>query len=109
MRRHAIIFWTVMVLAAAGLVNMLMSNWISFVIPVALIALIFVLYKYPPQRFQKGPKIKPSARTAAKMAAMQQRSSSSARSSAEGKRKHYPFQVIDGQKGKQDGDQPKFH
>ncbi|WP_138493051.1 hypothetical protein [Paenibacillus pinistramenti] len=109
MRRHSIIFWTVMVLAAAGLVNTLLSNWISFVIPAALIILVFVLYKYPPKRFRRGPKIKPSARTAAKMAASQRRPSSASRSAGDGKRKHYPFQVIDGQKGKNDGDVPKFH
>lgn len=109
MKRHAIIFWTVMIFAAVGLVDSLLRNWITFLIPAALIVLVYVLYKYPPKRYGKGPKIKPSAKTASKMAAANRRSSSSFTPSSGGKRKHYPFQVIEGQKGKNDNDQPKYH
>ncbi len=98
-----------MLLAAAGLVNSLMYNWVSLIIPVALLVLVYVLYKYPPKRYRKGPKIKPSAKTAAKMAASQRRSSAASQGLPGGKRKSYPFQVIDGQKGKNDDDIPKFH
>ncbi|ANS74949.1 hypothetical protein AWM70_10340 [Paenibacillus yonginensis] len=109
MRRQNLIFWIVMALVAVGVIRGLLSNWISLVIPLVLVALVYVLYKYPPKRFRRGPKIKPSARTAAKVAASQRRSAASSRSSSEGKRKHYPFQVIDGQKGKNDEDLPKYH
>jgi hypothetical protein len=106
MTKHAVIFWTVMVLAAAGLVDSLMRNWLSLLIPIVLIALVYILYKYPPGRVRKAPKIKPSAKTEAKMAEARRRASSSPTGN---KRKNYPFQVIDGQKGKQDDDYPKFH
>lgn len=98
-----------MVFAAFGLVDSLLRNWLTFLIPVALIVLVYVLYKYPPRRYRKGPKIKPSAKTAAKMAAENRRSANSFTSSSKGKRKAYPFQVIEGQKRKNDSDQPKYH
>ncbi len=98
-----------MVLVAIGVVQGLLSNWLSLIIPLVLIALVYVLYKYPPKRFRRGPKVKPSARTAAKIAASQRRSAAAPRSSSDGKRKHYPFQVIDGNKGKNDEDLPKYH
>lgn len=97
-----------MILAAFGLMTSIMTNWITLLIPAILIVLCVVLYKYPPKRYRKGPKVKPSARTAAKLAAQKRRSTGTT-SSASGKRKHYPFQVIEGQKGKNDNDQPKYH
>ncbi|WP_054957687.1 hypothetical protein [Paenibacillus dakarensis] len=80
-------------------------------IPVIVVGVVFLLYKFPPTRFgaKKHPKVKPSKRTAAKMAAKSSKARKSSNPSP--KRKHYPFQVIDGQKGKNDppDDLPKYH
>ncbi|AWB45113.1 hypothetical protein DCC85_13355 [Paenibacillus sp. CAA11] len=108
MKKQAVFFWIIIALAIIGIPEALSSTQglISILIPLILFGLIYVLYKYPPKKYQKTPKIKPSARTAAKLA--QQRRTSSM-SSNTGKRKSYPFQVIDGNKGKNDEDTPKYH
>lgn len=109
MRKHAIIFWTAITLAAVGLVVFLLDpgSRMRILIPLIIVGVVYVLYKFPPRRFNKRPKVKPSKRTAAKMAAK----SSPVRKSSPTKRKQYPFQVIDGQKGKSDppDDVPKYH
>ncbi|MGM1045979.1 MAG: hypothetical protein ACQEXX_07530 [Bacillota bacterium] len=104
-----IIFWIMIALAALGIVLNLFTP--EFFIPLIVVGVVFILYKFPPSRFSKTqrPKIKPSKKTAAKMAA---RSNTSRKSSGPSpKRKQYPFQVIDGQKGKNDpsDDTPKYH
>ncbi|MBU5345370.1 hypothetical protein [Paenibacillus lautus] len=110
MRRHAIIFWTAITLAAIGLLVFLLDpgSRMNIMIPLIIVAVVYVLYKFPPRRFNKRPKVKPSKRTAAKLAA---KHSTARKSSPAAKRKQYPFQVIDGQKGKPDpsDDVPKYH
>lgn len=109
MRRHAIIFWTASTLAAVGLLVLLLEpgSRMSILIPLIIVGVVYLLYKFPPRRLSKRPKVKPSKRTAAKMAAK----SAPVRKSSPAKRKQYPFQVIDGQKGKSDppDDVPKYH
>ncbi|KKO52095.1 hypothetical protein [Paenibacillus sp. DMB20] len=104
---HRIIFWTAIALAAFGIVINLLDPKVF--IPLIIVAAVFLLYKFPPRRFNRHPKVKPSRSTAEKM----KRKSSSVRKtgSSSPKRKQYPFQVIDGQKGKhdQDDDLPKYH
>ncbi|MFE0559890.1 hypothetical protein MKY48_11345 [Paenibacillus sp. FSL W8-0187] len=110
MRRHAIIFWTAITLAAIGLLVLLLDpgSRLNILIPLIIVAVVYVLYKFPPRRLNKRPKVKPSKRTAAKLAA---KNSTVRKSSPTAKRKQYPFQVIDGQKGKSDpsDDVPKYH
>lgn len=108
MMKQAVIFGTVVILAIIGFIDMLFrgwTEWIQVIIPLALVAIFIFFYKYPPKRYRRSPKVKPSARTAAKLS--QQRRSASSYSSSQ-KRKSYPFQVIDGNKGKND-DTPKYH
>ncbi|MNJ47550.1 hypothetical protein D3C77_427090 [compost metagenome] len=108
MKKQAIIFWSVMGLAAFGIVNALFGNgrmnWSSFLIPVILGGFVFLLYKFPPRKYRKArhPKVKPSARTMSKLAAERRQSTGQ-------KRKQYPFQVIEGNKGKNDEDIPRYH
>ncbi|WP_440394884.1 hypothetical protein [Paenibacillus sp. SAF-054] len=73
-------------------------------IPFLVFGVVFLLFKYQPGRgkSRKAPKIKPSARTMEKVAAAK-------KTHTAGKRKHYPFQVIEGSKGKNDDQQPKYH
>lgn len=108
LRIQYIVFWIMIALAVLGIVRNLFSP--VFLIPLAVVGVVFLLYKFPPTRYRttKRPKVKPSKRTAAKMAA---KPNGIRKSSSPTKRKQYPFQVIDGQKGKNDSsdDLPKYH
>ncbi|WP_238650206.1 hypothetical protein [Paenibacillus piscarius] len=112
MIRHALIFWITTLLALWGLVVDVMARGLmafSFlIIPLILVALIYYAYKVGPGRMGGGPgrprtKVKPSAKTMAKVAGIRKTSASP------GKRKSYPFQVIEGSKGKNDEQLPKYH
>lgn len=108
MKRQAVIFWIVIALAVIGLVgDVLFSNaksLMNLLVPVIVIGAVFLLYKFPPTRFGKRPKVKPSPRT------MEKYSAAKRSQQAKGnKRKSYPFQVIEGSKGKNDDQQPKYH
>lgn len=106
MRKGRIIFWTAILLALIGLFSTFIDrngiNWFRLLPPILVIGGVWLLYKYPPGKYKstRSPKVKPSARTMAKVA-NQKRSPNE-------KRKHYPFQVIEGHKGKDD-DHPKYH
>ena len=112
MIKHALIFWSAVLLAVIGLVDGVMryglSSLTSLMVPLILCVVIFLLYKYPPRRFANNSnrsrtKVKPSAKTMAKVAGLRKSQASS------GKRKSYPFQVIEGNKGKNDDNLPKYH
>lgn len=109
MKKQSIMFGIIMLLGVFYLVDGIFVrhtiSLASVIIPVAVVGIVFLLYKFPPRKYRKQqqPKIKPSVRTMAKVAAKQRRSSSSE------KRKSYPFQVIEGHKGKNDDDLPKYH
>ncbi|KAA9007497.1 hypothetical protein F4V43_03130 [Paenibacillus spiritus] len=110
MKKHAAVFWTTITLAAIGLIAGLVNNPYdllrALLIPAVLTAVLFLLYKYPPRRYAGGRsskiKVKPSQKTMAKMAGIR-------KTSAPTKRKSYPFQVIEGSKGKNDEQLPKYH
>lgn len=111
MNKQAIVFWAVMILAAFGIIGLLGRASLSgILIPLIVFGVVFLLYKYPPARWSrkaKTPKIKPSAKTMAKVNA--QKHASARKNSTSKKRKDYPFQVIQGQKGKSEEDIPKYH
>lgn len=113
MRRHAIIFWTAVSLGGLGLLAYLIdpNTRMQLLIPLIIVGIVYVLYKFPPRRFSKRPKVKPSKRTAAKLAGKNQTIRKSTPTSKTSKRKQYPFQVIDGNKSKSDSseDLPKYH
>lgn len=107
MKKQAILFWSMIGLAAFGVINAIfgrgLMDWSSLLIPAVLVGIVFWLYKFPPRKYRaRHPKVKPSARTMAKLAAEQRQSSGH-------KRKHYPFQVIEGNKGKNEDDVPRYH
>lgn len=106
MNRHAVIFWLTLALGAYGIVDMLWrGSWgflMSLLIPVLVFAVIFLLYKYLPGQRKRTPKIKPSVRTMAKTVNARKQQTT-------GKRKAYPFHVIEGSKGKNEEEQPKYH
>lgn len=105
MKKQAILFWIVIVFASFYILDgLFVKRNPTLLIPLLLVGIVYLLYKFPPRKYRKpkGPKIKPSARTMAKIAAER-------RPAAGAKRKSYPFQVIEGQKGKNDDDLPKYH
>lgn len=111
MKKQTIIFWTAILLAAFAILDGLFLrggiHMSSILVPVLIFGIVFLLYKFPPKKYRKNNakvKVKPSARTMAKVSAERRNSTNTTT-----KRKHYPFQVIDGQKGKNDDDYPKYH
>ncbi|HEY2493913.1 MAG TPA: hypothetical protein VGI33_13530 [Paenibacillus sp.] len=104
MTRHFIIFWTAISLALIG--AFISSS--KLLIPVLVIGVLFLLNKYLPkqQSRQSRPKVKPSRKTMDKVASTARKSTSG---SVGKKHKNYPFQVIEGQKGKNDDQTPKYH
>lgn len=109
MRKQSIIFWFVIALAAIGVINGLLGfggiHWSNYAIPILLAAIVFLLYKFPPKKYNRksqAPKIKPSLKTMTKVAGDK-------RPSSRPKKKQYPFQVIEGSKGKSDDELPKYH
>lgn len=120
-----IVFGVAMLLGAVGLFleifQMVSSpatyNWANLIVPIILIVVLFLVLRSTSGmsgRSYNGPKVKPSARTMAKMNGSQKNSykttSSRPSSSHSSKpKKNYPFQVIQGNKGKDDDEAPKFH
>ena len=111
MIRHALIFWSAVLLAVIGLVDGVvrygLSSLTGLMVPLIVCVVLFLLYKYPPRGFANSSraktKVKPSAKTMAKVAGLRKSHASS------GKRKSYPFQVIEGSKGKNEDQLPKYH
>lgn len=123
--------YVILALAALGIVHGLMNPSITWLIPIAIIAVVILLYFLLPNSRRPGgfrstggnrkqPKIKPSARTQEKLARMSSSGSTkppvsrggktpAAPSKRPNKRKNYPFQVIEGRKSKDEDDIPKFH
>ncbi|MFD1989678.1 hypothetical protein ACFSGI_06905 [Paenibacillus nicotianae] len=120
-----IVFGVAMLLGAVGLFleifQMVASpatyNWANLIVPIILIVVLFLILRSTSGmagRSYNGPKVKPSARTMAKMNGSQKNSykSTSSRPSNSHQpkpKKNYPFQVIQGNKGKDDDEAPKFH
>lgn len=114
MIRHALVFWVSIALALLGLVLGLMSNIFEtlkvFIFPLVLLGLIYYAYKSSPagKTYRSGHqqskvKVKPSQKTMSKVAGVRKSQA------VPGKRKSYPFQVIEGSKGKNDDHLPKYH
>ncbi|NGZ74161.1 hypothetical protein [Saccharibacillus alkalitolerans] len=127
MRKPGTAGWIILALAAIGLFKLITEPSITWLIPLALVAVVALLYFLLPNARRPGgfrspgapkrPKVKPSARTQEKLARMSSSGSSKPPAPRSGKapaapakkRKNYPFQVIEGRKGKDEDDIPKFH
>lgn len=112
MIKHALIFWITVSLAVLGLVTNFMiigfRSLTPLIIPLLLLGIVFYAYRANSLGSVRGAgrprvKVKPSQRTMSKVAAMRGTEGSSS------KRKTYPFQVIEGSKGKNDEHLPKYH
>ena len=86
-------------LMAIGAVTMVLESPGYFIIPAVVFGIVFLLYKFPPDRFRKrnyrAPR--PPARDRRKTGA-----------GTASRRKTVPFRVIDGGRD-DDGDRPKYH
>ncbi|MDP4096760.1 hypothetical protein OIN60_08240 [Paenibacillus sp. P96] len=106
MNKQAIVFWGFIALAVLGMAASIIRGDYStlsvLLIPLIVFGVVLLLYKFPPRRGVKTPKIKPSAKTMAKTTGGRKQTSAK-------KRKEYPFYVIEGQKGKNNDDMPKYH
>ncbi len=112
MIRHALIFWIAVSLAVLGLVTGIMDyglGWLFWTMLPTLLLCALLIYAYrlmqkkPNGPGRSSPKVKPSQKTMAKVAGVRKTQA------APGKRKTYPFQVIEGSKGKNDEHLPKYH
>lgn len=126
MRRPGVLGIIVLVLAALGIFRMITNPSLGWLIPLGIVAVVAALYFLLPNSRRPGgfrsgggkqPKIKPSARTQEKLARMSSSGGAAKPAASRGnkpapaakKRKNYPFQVIEGRKGKDDDNIPKFH
>ncbi|MNH41940.1 hypothetical protein D3C79_1035350 [compost metagenome] len=84
-------------------------GWLFWTLLPTLLLFALLIYAYRlTQKKPNGPggsrpKVKPSQKTMAKVAGVRKTQA------APGKRKTYPFQVIEGSKGKNDEHLPKYH
>jgi hypothetical protein len=113
MIRHALIFWISVLLAVVGVVTGITDygpGWLFWTLLPALLLFALLIYGYrlTQKKPKHGPggtrsKVKPSQKTMAKVAGVRKTQATP------GKRKTYPFQVIEGSKGKNDEHLPKYH
>ncbi|WP_379161898.1 hypothetical protein [Paenibacillus sp. sgz5001063] len=113
MIKHALIFWITVSLAVLGVVTQFMMFGLraltSLIIPLLLLGIVYYAYRSAKTGNRQGAgrtktKVKPSQRTMAKVAGLRK-----TQPVPSGKRKSYPFQVIEGSKGKNDEQLPKYH
>ncbi|WP_051250774.1 hypothetical protein [Paenibacillus harenae] len=97
--------WSIGLLAllVIGLVYSIISSPSAFIIPIAVLGGIFLLYKYPPSFLRSGNGSQ-QGRTHAKPG----RTAAAAKTkTGKTRSKTVPFRVIEG--GKEDDDLPKYH
>lgn len=94
------VIFVLLVFAGIGLISQISTNLSMFLIPIVLIAIVFIAYKLGPKSSQ--PKVKKSSRTEAKVKAMTQQHKHKAKQPTKivRKRSQAKLHVIDGQKGK---------
>lgn len=98
--QHRVSLYVILLLAGLGVIFSIFQGNYELFTPIIIVGIVFLLLKFPPRRFRRTPKVKPSSRTQAKMTKTQRP-----------KRKDVPFRVIQGNKGKNDSDDqmPRFH
>ncbi|MBB6675256.1 hypothetical protein [Cohnella nanjingensis] len=104
-RRVSPLLAVLVVLIVIGIFGQIQQGALGLLIPVGLVAIVWLLYKFPPSRFMRGG----SSRSAYQRAAVQSRKRQQARSEADKpKRRPTPFRVIEGNKNRDD-DPPPYH
>ncbi|GAA3405507.1 hypothetical protein ACFFNY_29295 [Paenibacillus hodogayensis] len=94
-RRFHPFFIVILVLMAIGIMTNMMTRPFELIVAIVIFGGVFLLWKYPPARWSKSNRRKPTP-------------SSSAKRSKE-RRKDVPFRVIQGNKRDDDGPPEKPH
>ncbi|MFD0670551.1 hypothetical protein [Cohnella sp. GCM10027633] len=100
-------FFVVIALAVIGLADSFSRGAVgSLVIPLTLVAIVFLLYKFPPSRFRKPRHrgTKPSNKNGIK-----EPYRLNPRANQASKRRESPFTVIEGRRKNKDDEPPKYH
>lgn len=101
-------FFVVIALAVIGLANFFSSGAVgTLLIPLTLVAVVFLLYKFPPNRFRKPPRHRGS-RPAGKNG-IKEPYRLNARANPANKRRTSPFTVIEGRRKNKEDEPPKYH
>ncbi|MDI4645340.1 hypothetical protein [Cohnella hashimotonis] len=106
-KRNRMPTWFVVFLAlvAIGIATSILNGGQTLIVPVVLIAIVWLLYKFPPARWNRGG----SARSDYQRAAAQSKKRQQARdTTAKTRRSPSPFRVIEGSKGRDD-EPPTYH
>lgn len=93
-RKWSPLLIVIMTLIVIGLIAQTIGNPVQLIIPVVILGVIFLLYKFPPRPSSAKPYSKSSSRREAQQ-------------SKPKTRKNVPFRVIEG--GKDDDNLPKYH
>lgn len=97
-------FAIVLALMAIGIVSSLMNGGFrAFIIPLTLVVIVFILYKFPPSRWRK-----PHNRSGYSPGRPAMREPERLRAKPANKRRDSPFTVIEGRKNKDD-EPPRYH
>lgn len=93
-----------LVLVAIGLFDFLrQGGYQSLLIPLVIVAIVFVLYKFPPNTWRKSAYRPPAGRPPSKPGPRAIRANSKT-----DKKRTFPFTVIEGNKNKDD-EPPRYH
>ncbi|WP_019004533.1 hypothetical protein [Cohnella laeviribosi] len=99
--------YLILVLLVIGLMDSIL-NGIStgrLLIPLVLVAVVFLLYKFPPNRWRS----KSSEAARFREAAIKSQRRHPPRQTGKSKRKSFPFKVIEGSKNRDDEPRPPYH
>ncbi|WP_027093783.1 hypothetical protein [Cohnella thermotolerans] len=96
------------VLFAIGVVEQIRQGARTLLIPVVLIAIVFLLYKFPPRRFRASSDAARFRKAAAKSRQRRPVRETRPGPADKSKRRNAPFRVIEGNK-KRDDEPPTYH
>ncbi|MFC3800134.1 hypothetical protein [Cohnella sp. GCM10012308] len=106
-KRNRMPTWFVafLVLVAIGIASSILNGGQTLIVPVVLIAIIWLLYKFPPARWSRGGSARSDYQRAAAQSKKRQQTKETA---AKPRRSSSPFRVIEGNKGRDD-EPPTYH
>lgn len=104
--RMPIWFAVMLALIAIGIVSMIVNGGQALIVPVVVIAIVWILYKFPPNRWTGGGSNRSSYQRAAAQSKKRQQAKEA--SASKPRRGPAPFRVIEGNKGRDD-EPPTYH
>ncbi|THF75923.1 hypothetical protein [Cohnella fermenti] len=108
-RRYGPVAIVLFALIAVGIVGQILRGASSLLIPVVLIAIVYLLYKFPPNRWGRSSSGESSKyRQAAAKSRQRGLAKEREESQSRAKRRAAPFRVIEGNK-KNDEEPPRYH